>query len=191
MIGRGEITKAAQRDRVDAQTVERDYILAHAATDIATVGGERLVLKGGTSLRLAHFENYRYSADLDYSLVDITTTDGLATISEALESCRLRLAMPMLTLDADPRRRLRAATDHVRRTAERETALDQDRPCRRRTRYRIGPPAANRKLARPSRERVDPRLLPHGDLRGEAPVHHPTTPVPRPLRPLESPRSPF
>ena len=101
MIGRGEITKAAQRDRVDAQTVERDYILAHAATDIATVGGERLVLKGGTSLRLAHFENYRYSADLDYSLVDITTTDALTAIADALNNCRIRLAMPMLTLDTD------------------------------------------------------------------------------------------
>lgn len=35
MIGRGEITKQAQRDRVDAQTVERDYILAHVAIDVA------------------------------------------------------------------------------------------------------------------------------------------------------------
>ena len=32
MIGRGEITKQAQIDRVDAQTVERDYILAHVAS---------------------------------------------------------------------------------------------------------------------------------------------------------------
>ena len=67
MIGRGEITKQAQRDRVDAQTVERDYILAHVAIDVATVAGEAMTLKGGTSLRLAHYDNYRYSADLDYS----------------------------------------------------------------------------------------------------------------------------
>ena len=101
MIGRGEITKAAQRDRVDAQTVERDYVLAHVATDIAKVGGERLVLKGGTSLRLAHFENYRYSADLDYSLADLSMTDALTAIADALNNCRTRLAMPMLTLDTD------------------------------------------------------------------------------------------
>lgn len=66
MIGRGEITKPAQRDRVDAQTVERDYILAHVAIDVATAAGEAMALKGGTSLRLVHYENYRYSADLDY-----------------------------------------------------------------------------------------------------------------------------
>ena len=101
MIGRGEITKAAQRDRVDAQTVERDYVLAHVATDIAKVCAERLVLKGGTSLRLVHFENYRYSADLDYSLVDLTMTDALTAITDALDSCRIRLAMPMLSLDTD------------------------------------------------------------------------------------------
>jgi hypothetical protein len=35
MIGRAEITKRAQIDRVDAQTVERDYILAPVATEIA------------------------------------------------------------------------------------------------------------------------------------------------------------
>ena len=54
MIGRGEITKQAQSDRVDAQTAERDYILAHVAIDISAAAGERIVLKGGTSLRLAH-----------------------------------------------------------------------------------------------------------------------------------------
>ncbi len=55
MIGRGEVTKQAQLDRVDAQTVERDYMLAHVAIDIAALAGERMVLKGGTGLRLCHY----------------------------------------------------------------------------------------------------------------------------------------
>ena len=63
MIGRGEITKAAQSNGVDAQTAERDYVLAH----VAGLGQERFVLKGGTCLRLGHYHDYRYSADLDYS----------------------------------------------------------------------------------------------------------------------------
>ena len=45
MIGRGEITKQAQRDGIDAQTVERDYILAHVALDIAAIAGQRMILK--------------------------------------------------------------------------------------------------------------------------------------------------
>ena len=67
MIGRGEITKAAQSSGVDAQTAERDYALAHVAVDIAGLGHERFVLKGGTCLRLGHSDDYRYPADLDCS----------------------------------------------------------------------------------------------------------------------------
>lgn len=100
MIGRGEITKQAQRDGVDAQTVERDYVLAHTAVDIALVADERMILKGGTSLRLGHYDNYRYSADLDYSLLDITTSGALDLIAVALERCRNRIGIDMVTLDA-------------------------------------------------------------------------------------------
>jgi predicted nucleotidyltransferase component of viral defense system len=99
MIGRGEITKQAQRDRVDAQTVERDYILAHAAIEIAAGAGEQMVLKGGTSLRLAHFANYRYSADLDYSLIGITEPDALEIIGAALARCRDRIGADSVVLD--------------------------------------------------------------------------------------------
>jgi len=100
MIGRGEITKQAQRDGVDAQTVERDYVLAHAAVDIASIAGKDMILKGGTSLRLAHYDDYRYSADLDYSLLGITTADALAYIGDALGRCRARIGVDMLVLDA-------------------------------------------------------------------------------------------
>lgn len=46
MIGRGEVTKTAQAEGVDARTIERDYVLAHVAVGIADVAGESLVLKG-------------------------------------------------------------------------------------------------------------------------------------------------
>lgn len=101
MIGRGEIAKRAHRDGVDAQTVERDYILAHVAIDIAAVAGEHMVLKGGTSLRLAHFKDYRYSADLDYSLVDINEREAHDMISTALDHCRDRIGADTLELDID------------------------------------------------------------------------------------------
>jgi predicted nucleotidyltransferase component of viral defense system len=39
----------------------------YVASGISEVAGSKLVLKGGTSLRLAHFGDYRFSADLDYS----------------------------------------------------------------------------------------------------------------------------
>jgi uncharacterized protein len=101
MIGRGEIVKRAQRDGVDAQTVERDYILAHVAIDIAAVAGEHMVLKGGTSLRLAHFADYRYSADLDYSLADVTAGEAHDMTAIALTQCRDRIRAETLELEID------------------------------------------------------------------------------------------
>ena len=101
MIGRGEITKQAQRDGIDAQTVERDYILAHVALYIAAIAGQRVILKGGPNLRLAHYRDYRYSADLDYSLVDITPNEALQLIASALEQCRQRTGIATLALDTE------------------------------------------------------------------------------------------
>ena len=43
-----------------------------------------MVLKGGTSLRLVHYENYRYSADLDYSLLGISTALQAAVLPTKL-----------------------------------------------------------------------------------------------------------
>ena len=100
VISRGEITKRAQIDGVDAQTVERDYLLANIAVDVASLAGEAMILKGGTSLRLGHYENYRYSADLDYSLVGITGADAVAMLGAALENCRVRMGLQVLGLDA-------------------------------------------------------------------------------------------
>jgi len=70
MTSKGQITKIASRDGVDARVVERDYVLVHAVALISAHDTDRtLIFKGGTSLRLLHFEHYRYSADLDYSVV--------------------------------------------------------------------------------------------------------------------------
>jgi predicted nucleotidyltransferase component of viral defense system len=70
MTSKGQITKIASRDGVDARVVERDYVLVHAVALISAHDTDRtLIFKGGTSLRLLHFEEYRYSADLDYSVV--------------------------------------------------------------------------------------------------------------------------
>jgi len=106
VIGRGEITKAAQHDGVDAQTVERDYVLAHVAAEIGREGGEQLVLKGGTCLRLAHYPGYRYSADLDYSVQTTDVAGALDLVERAVEACRERADFPHLGL-ADERDLLR------------------------------------------------------------------------------------
>ena len=54
---------------------------------IATLGSDTgLVFKGGTALRLCHFDDYRYSADLDFSLVALSIEDAYELITSALKS---------------------------------------------------------------------------------------------------------
>lgn len=57
-----------------------------------------LVFKGGTALRLCFYEDYRYSADLDFSLVGLAVADGLAVLRRALERCVGGIGLPHLSL---------------------------------------------------------------------------------------------
>lgn len=90
MITRAQITKLASADGVDAKTVERDYVSTHLVALVArhdTAGS--LAFKGGTSLRILHFDDYRYSADLDYSILDGTYEDAVELLRAALASTTL------------------------------------------------------------------------------------------------------
>lgn len=87
-----------------ALVVERDYILTHIIEALAQrQPPSGLVFKGGTALRLCFYEDYRYSADLDFSLVELAVDDGLAVLRQALEQCVDAVGLPRLALaDAEP-----------------------------------------------------------------------------------------
>lgn len=101
MIHQNVIKRRADQDGLSAPTVERDYVLAHSLAAIADHDREgRLIFKGGTSLRLCHFEDYRYSADLDFSLIGgFDVESALSLIADALAACRERIGFPLLELD--------------------------------------------------------------------------------------------
>ncbi len=89
MTSKAQITKRASADGVDARVVERDYVLAHIVALVSSYDrGASLVFKGGTSLRFLHFDEYRYSADLDYSVVQGSEADALEMIQHALAQQR-------------------------------------------------------------------------------------------------------
>lgn len=99
-----QMTQRASVDGVSAKVVERDYALAHAVQAIAAAdAGNRLVFKGGTSLRLIHFDRYRYSADLDFSVVGATTAEALSIIRSAFAARKEGLPRLRLTDDETPR----------------------------------------------------------------------------------------
>ncbi len=103
MIPRSQFTRIADEHEVDAKTVERDYVLTHVVAAIGSHSANQgLVFKGGTALRLCYFEDYRYSADLDYSLLaDGDPKTALKSVSQALASVADQIALPYLALTDD------------------------------------------------------------------------------------------
>lgn len=104
MITAAPITQRAAADNVHARTVERDYVLAHIVAGFAELGKDTgLVFKGGTALRLCYFDDYRYSADLDFSMVAGTDADAYATIESALDNAGAVIPGMYLTDSVPPR----------------------------------------------------------------------------------------
>jgi uncharacterized protein len=89
---------------VSAPVVERDYVLTHIIEALAQLQPPPgLVFKGGTALRLCFYEDYRYSADFDFSLVELTIEDGLELLRRALKRCVETVVLPRLAIaDAEP-----------------------------------------------------------------------------------------
>lgn len=104
MSNRAQITRQAARDGVPAPTVERDYVLAHIIAAFGASGhAHGLVFKGGSALRLCYFEDYRYSADLDFSVVEGGLEAAYATIEAVLTAVTGAIEAVNLT-DDEPRR---------------------------------------------------------------------------------------
>jgi len=77
MIAPREINKIAAANRVSDRQIEKDYVLSWVLYAISKNGNlnKALAFKGGTALKKAYFEDYRYSEDLDYTLVDETVSN--------------------------------------------------------------------------------------------------------------------
>jgi uncharacterized protein len=77
MIGPKEINKAATASRVGDRQIEKDYVLSWVLFAISKnkTLNNALVFKGGTVLKKAYFINYRFSEDLDFTLIDETLSN--------------------------------------------------------------------------------------------------------------------
>lgn len=184
MLTRHAITRRADRDGVDAAVVERDYVLAHVVAQLHRAGstdGGRLIFKGGTALRLVHVGKYRYSADLDLTVLDGRAGPAVAGLSEVLGAAKAHAGLPVLELTstatptiayigplgASKRRYIKvdAADDEYV-----ESVYARDDP-----RRRVGRPAGPCPIR---------RLPDRRDRSREATLRHPARPMPSSLRPL-------
>lgn len=77
MIEPKEINRVAATNRVNDRQIEKDYVLSWVLFAISKneILNKALVFKGGTVLKKAYFEDYRYSEDLDFTLIDESITN--------------------------------------------------------------------------------------------------------------------
>jgi predicted nucleotidyltransferase component of viral defense system len=77
MIEQKEINKIAVKNRVSDRQIEKDYVISWVLFAISKneILSKSLCFKGGTVLKKAYFEDYRFSEDLDFTLVDESVTN--------------------------------------------------------------------------------------------------------------------
>jgi predicted nucleotidyltransferase component of viral defense system len=84
--------------RIPESVLERDYCLAWLLSSLA--GSElrsRLAFKGGTALKRCYFGDYRFSEDLDFTLLEPTSFGDLrleleAVYADVREACGIEFA---------------------------------------------------------------------------------------------------
>ncbi len=83
MIDRREILDVARDLGLQAQVVEKDYVLGWLLAGIYSQDRLRAswVFKGGTCLKKCYFETYRFSEDLDFTLTDESHLDRAFLVS--------------------------------------------------------------------------------------------------------------
>ena len=72
MIRQKEIATIAEQQGVAKTTIDKDWALGHFVDAIFSLPEcrDQLVFKGGTCLKKCYFPNYRFSEDLDFTVVN-------------------------------------------------------------------------------------------------------------------------
>lgn len=91
MINRKEIVEWSKKSNVPADTIDKDYVLGHFLNVLFSYqwAKENLIFKGGTCLRKCYFENYRFSEDIDLTIINqnfILTRKGINEVCEKLKN---------------------------------------------------------------------------------------------------------
>lgn len=85
MIAKGEIDKIAAKNIVGAVEIEKDYVITWVLYGISKHQALKNILafKGGTVLKKVYFEDYRFSEDLDFTLLnEDINNDGIIELFE-------------------------------------------------------------------------------------------------------------
>lgn len=103
MIKPGEIQKKARLEKVRDQQIEKDYILSWILQGLSQHQklSSILAFKGGTVLKKVYFEDYRFSEDLDFTLLDnnIENEEIFNWFKETFEYIREETNIPLAIID--------------------------------------------------------------------------------------------
>lgn len=88
MIGLSELKIKSAESKIDISILERDYVINWILKGIFDDDSlsETLVFKGGTALRKVYFSDYRFSEDLDFTMVKPLTEVSEDRIRSCLEA---------------------------------------------------------------------------------------------------------
>ncbi|MBB71888.1 MAG: hypothetical protein CMF50_05765 [Legionellales bacterium] len=72
MISKQEVFEQANINNLPANTIEKDYVLNWVLAGIAAsnILHGKWIFKGGTCLKKCYFKSYRFSEDLDFTIID-------------------------------------------------------------------------------------------------------------------------
>ncbi|MBS3992568.1 MAG: nucleotidyl transferase AbiEii/AbiGii toxin family protein [Bacteroidetes bacterium] len=103
MIKPGEIQQKANAVGVRDQQIEKDYILSWILFGISKHSklSKSIVFKGGTVLKKVYFKDYRYSEDLDFTLLNDTISNDqiFSWFREAFEFIKEEANIPLDFID--------------------------------------------------------------------------------------------
>ncbi|MHB8858314.1 MAG: nucleotidyl transferase AbiEii/AbiGii toxin family protein [Thermoleophilia bacterium] len=100
MIPQAEISQIAYREGMSDKVIEKDYVITWVLLALADSKlAAALAFKGGTALKKIYFPDYRYSEDLDFTLMREIANDELLrglsnTLSELAKEQGFQFAIP-------------------------------------------------------------------------------------------------
>lgn len=78
MITQRELSRRAYQEQKQDRVIEKDYIITWLLLGISNSPlAELLAFKGGTALKKLYFEDYRYSEDLDFTVLEKSNVEKL------------------------------------------------------------------------------------------------------------------
>jgi predicted nucleotidyltransferase component of viral defense system len=103
VIKPGEIQNIARAAGVRDQQIEKDYMLSWILQGVSehSTLSKAIVFKGGTVLKKVYFEDYRFSEDLDFTLLDTAVSDEqiFEWFAEVFEYIKEEANIPLEIID--------------------------------------------------------------------------------------------